>query len=351
MAKKWFLSLAITFGVLLLISFISKNTKITFDKDSKYTAKLPNLMRVAHFTNESEKDFYKNIYVNKQPLPEIGDNDVLVYVKSATFTQRDFDFFKLNKGRKDFVPCSDFSGIVVKVGSRVKMYEIGDRVFGIADIDNGRGACADYVAVAQNNIYTIPYSLTFKQASMIPTPALLNWFALHNLQKQGLKKGKVLIDDAMSEVGIMLTGLLVASGFEVTAVDDDSVESWAIGYGVNNFIPNTKFPEFSAMLKGSYDIVINLHKGLPVNELLPLVKQRGTFISYEKSSVKRDDIKMLIVDNKLIDKEVFAKMARLVHLGKLQVNVTQEYGLEHIRDAYMMAAKGNSNGKVVVNIN
>lgn len=351
MAKKWLLSLVITFFIITAIPFLANNIKVSFDKDSKYVAELPKTMRTAHIKNESDKDFYKNIYISRTKLPEIGDEDVLVYVKSATFTQRDFSFFKSNKDKKEFVPCSDFSGVVVRVGKKVKRYEIGDKVFGIADLENGKGACADYVSVAQNNIYTLPYSLTFKQAAMIPTPALLNWFTLHNLEKQGLKKGKVLIDDAISEVGIMLTGLLSRNGFEVTAIDDESVETWVEGYGIKNFISNSAFETEKQKLLNSYDIVIDLNKGIPIKELIKLVKPKGTFITYEQTNEKRDDIRMLIIDNKLIDKEIFAKMSRLVHLGKLKVNVVQEYGLEHIRDAYIRAVKGNNNGKVVVNVN
>ena len=247
--------------------------------------------------------------------------------------------------------CSDFSGVVVKVGSKVKYYEIGDKVFGIADLDKNKGACADYVAVSQNNVYLLPYSLTFKQASAIPTPALLNWLALHNLQKQGLKKGKVLIDDAISEVGIMLTGLLVRNNFEVSAIDDESIESWVNNFGVKNFIANTKFDEQKEVLLNKYDVVINLRNGIPSEELIKLVKPQGILISYEPVKITRNDIKVLVIDNNKIDKEVFAKMARLVHLGKLQINVVKEFGLEHIRDAYIRAIKGNVNGKIVVNVN
>ena len=351
MVRKFLLSLLITFAIVIFASYIVKNTKLSLDKDAKYRAVLPATMRVAHIKNESSKDFYKNIYVDRRPVPDIDDDEVLVYVKAATFTNRDYDFFKHNPGRSDFVPCSDFSGIVVRVGKKVKKYEIGDKVFGIADLDKNKGACADYVAVSQNNVYLLPYSLTFKQAATIPTPALLDWLALHNLQKRGLKRGTVLIDDAISEVGIMLTGLLVRNGFEVSAIDDESVESWVSSFGVKKFIPNTRFDEDKKQLKHYYDVVINLHGNIPHTELLDLVKVGGLFLSYDPVSIKRDDIKTIVIDNSKIDKEVFAKMARLVHLGKLHINVVKEFGIEHIRDAYMRAIKGNINGKIVINVN
>ena len=351
MAKKWLLSLLITFCITVFASYIVSNTKIGFDKNSKYKIDLPDKMRVAHIKNESDRNFYKNIYIDKRDIPEIDENEVLVYVKSATFTSRDYDFFKRNPGRKEFVPCSDFSGVIVKVGNKVKTYEVGDRVFGIADIDNNNGACADYVAVPQNNIYTIPYSLTFKQSAMIPTPSLLNWLALHNLNKQGISKGEVLIDNAISEDGIMLTGLLSQNGFKVTAIDDESVETWAKGLGVDKFIANTDIDENFLKLRYNYDVVINLRDGIPATTMAKFLKRNGTFISLEPISITRNDIKTVVIDNKKISKDVFAKMARLVHLGKLRINIVKEFSLEHVRDAYIRAIKGNNNGKVVVNVN
>ena len=110
--------------------------------------------------------------------------------------------------------------------------------------------------------------------------------------------------------------------------------------------------EHKKELEGKYDVVINLKHGMAVEDLLKFVKKGGTFISFEKMAAgKHDDVKIMVIDNAKITKDVFEKMARLVHLGKLKINVAKEFGLEHIRDAYMRSEKGNLDGKVIVNIN
>ena len=354
MKGKVLLSLCISFIVLIFLDRIISNTKIILDKDSIYNAKLPEKMKVAYITNETKKDFYKNIQVKNEELPEISDNEVLVYVKSASFTQRDFDFFKSKKDKKSFVPCSDFSGIIVRTGKNVKKYEIGDKVFGIADILNGKGACSQYISVPQNNIYSMPYSLSFSQAASIPTPSLLNWLAVHNIEKKGLKKADVLIDDAISETGIMLTGLLVRSGFKVTALDDENIKSWVSAFGVSEFVSKEEIESKKNSMVKKFDVVINLKYGLSSDLLMSFVKKNGMFMSFEEienASKIRKDIKTLIIDNKKIDNKIFSKMARLVHLGKLQVNIVKEFDLDHIRDAYVRAEKGNLNGNIVVKVN
>ena len=349
--KKWFFSVFITFVFVIVATFVTKNVNITFDKDSKYKVDLPKVMRVAYFTNKKGEEFYKSIRVDRTNLPEVGDDEVLVYVKTATFSQSDFDFIETNKRKDKFVPCSDFSGVVVRVGNNVRRYEIGDKVFGIVDVKNRNGACADYVAVPQNNVYTIPYSLTYKQSASIPTPALLNWLAVYNLKKQVLDRGEVLIDDAVSETGVMLNGLLKQNGFNITAVDEENMRNSSVLYDVKKFISNKEFDSEINNIKGKYDVVINMKQGLPVSKLLSAVKIGGTFISFEKVNIERKDVKVIIIDNAKVDRETFAKMARLVHLGKLQVKIVQEFGLESIREAYKMVEKGNINGKIVINVN
>ena len=339
-------------GILVLVLFAEKYVTISFDRNSIYKVDLPEQMRVARYANNSQKNLYKNLYVDTREVPSIGNDDVLVAVYSASFTERDFEFFKSdgNKGKNEFVPCSDFSGRVVAVGENVKKYEIGDKVFGTVDVNNNDGACAEYVKVPQNNIGVIPYSLTFKQAASIPTPALLNWFAVHSIEKKGKKRGVVLIDDSMSETGIMLTGLLVRNGFDVVAVDNKDVRNWAYSFGVKEFIDSDGFSQKKKEMSERYDVVFNLRNGLPVSDLIGLVKKGGEFISFEKVAEKRNDIKIRVINYNLIDSNIFAKMARLVHLGKLNINIAREYNLEQIKDAYMRAEKGNLDGKVVVNI-
>lgn len=347
----------ILFASVFAIFVANKYVKLSTDKDSVYKVKLPEKMKVAHCVSNGVNDLYSKFYIDEKPLPKVGDNEVLVAVSVASFSQRDFEYAKGSVGsaknknkEKDFVPCSDFSGKVVGMGKNVKDYEIGDRVFGIADITKENGACAQYISVPRNNVSRIPYSLTDKQAASIPTPALLNWFAFNSLEKKGKKNGLVLIDDAISETGIMLTGLLVRNGFKVSAIDNKFVEGWALGFGIDDFIKSEEFGAKKASMQNKYDVVFNLRHGLAVKELLPLVKKGGEFVSFEDIKDRRGDIKIKVLNPELIDGEVFSKMARLVHLGKIQIKVAREFELSQIRDAYIRAKKGNLDGKVIVKI-
>ena len=96
------------------------------------------------------------------------------------------------------------------------------------------------------------------------------------------------------------------------------------------------------------EVLSKLAESYEQNRLEHYSKELDKYI--EKVKEKRNDIKIRVVNYDLIDVAIFAKMARLVHLGKLSINVAREYNLAQIKDAYMRAEKGNLDGKVVVNI-
>ena len=158
--------------------------------------------------------YYKNIKIEKASLPDISDNQVLVKVKYASLNAIDFQIKNSLKHNESFIPCSDFSGVVVKVGEKVKKFEIGDEVFGIADFKNG--ACAEYIAVSQDYIGIKPFSLSFAQAAIIPTPGIYAW---NMIEKAKISEGSsVLLDEAFSETGAIIGALAKNNSAQKTAI-------------------------------------------------------------------------------------------------------------------------------------
>jgi threonine dehydrogenase-like Zn-dependent dehydrogenase len=135
------------------------------------------------------------------PVPEIGDDDLLVEVKAAGVCGSDIAFDNgdhANILRPPVVLGHEFSGVVAKVGKNVTKWKIGDRVVS----DNTGTACgtcyacgtADYLscperlgigygmdggftkyvkilgktlAVFPNSLMSIPESITFEEAAIL----------------------------------------------------------------------------------------------------------------------------------------------------------------------------------------
>ena len=68
------------------------------------------------------------------PEPEVGDGDVLVKVSAASINPldmmvRDGEFKRLLKYRTPFVLGHDGAGVVTRVGSAVRDFQVGDEVY------------------------------------------------------------------------------------------------------------------------------------------------------------------------------------------------------------------------------
>ena len=64
------------------------------------------------------------------PIPEIGDEDILVEVGAATICGADMKHFRVDNGSDEFnsIRGHEFAGTIAKVGSKVTDWHVGQRV-------------------------------------------------------------------------------------------------------------------------------------------------------------------------------------------------------------------------------
>src|ERR1700722_8297525 len=107
------------------------------------------------------------------PMPEVGENDVLVKMHGRSVHPYDWDLLRgepyllrLSAGfrrPKNHDMGIDDAGTVSAVGKNVARFKIGDDVFGIA-----RGAFAEYAVANEERLAAKPDALTFEAAASIP---------------------------------------------------------------------------------------------------------------------------------------------------------------------------------------
>jgi len=130
------------------------------------------------------------------PVPEMGNNDVLVEIHAAGVNPldakiRDGEFKLILPYRLPLTLGNDLAGVVVQVGSRVRRFKVGDEVYGRPDKDR-IGTFAECIAVNEDDLALKPKALTMEEAASIPLVGLTAWQALVETAK--LKAGqKVLI--------------------------------------------------------------------------------------------------------------------------------------------------------------
>ena len=113
------------------------------------------------------------IVVREMPVPVIGEHDVLVRQRASNVSPADLAsrsgdpflirfFMGLTKPTQP-IPGGAVSGVVEHVGSAVKTFTPGDRVFGTTDPKPG--AMAEFVVVrADGALVTMPERLSFEEA-------------------------------------------------------------------------------------------------------------------------------------------------------------------------------------------
>lgn len=141
----------------------------------------------------------ENLTLDTVEIPTVGPNDVLIKVGAVSLNVRDKaivdGIYEPDMIPKQLIPVSDAAGTVVKVGTNVTRYKIGDRVTphlyskwiegapapNEPDFCFGAplpGGLAEYMVIHEELAVLAPETLTDEEASTLPIAALTAWYSL-----------------------------------------------------------------------------------------------------------------------------------------------------------------------------
>lgn len=215
------------------------------------------------------------------PVPEIGDDEVLVEVVAAGVDRGAWHFmtgrpylmrllgFGLRRPTCQ-IPGTNFSGRIKEMGSAVTGFEVGEPVYG-----SGRGTFAEVCVARADHVARKPSTLSFEEASVVPYAGYVAWQAVHD--HGHVRSGdRVLVVGASGAVGSFAVQLAVAAGAHVTGVCGprgiDLVRSW----GVDNVIDYIT-EDFSTS-RSSYDLVVDVFGRAPIRRLRRTLARRGRLV-------------------------------------------------------------------------
>ncbi|MFC8193868.1 NADP-dependent oxidoreductase [Streptomyces sp. NPDC057298] len=214
------------------------------------------------------------------PDPQMGAEDVLVRIDAASVNPLDM---KIRKGElKAIVPYrlplvlgNDFAGTVVRVGSSVTRFSVGDEVYARPDKDR-IGTFAERIAVHQDDLALKPASLTMTEAASLPLVALTAWQAL--VERANVQPGqKVLIHAGAGGLGSVTIQLAKALGAHVATTASTAKVGLVKELGADEVI-DYRTQDFSEVLHG-YDVVLDSLGGETLTKSLRVLKPGGIVIS------------------------------------------------------------------------
>ncbi|XP_015957085.1 2-methylene-furan-3-one reductase [Arachis duranensis] len=147
-------------------------------------------------------------------VPDVKEDQVLVKVVAAALNpvdaKRRQGKFKATDSPLPTVPGYDVAGVVVKVGSKVKDFKVGDEVYG--DVNEKAlegpkqfGSLAEYTAVEERLLAPKPKNLNFAEAASLP---LAIETAYEGLERLGFSPGKsILVLNGSGGVGTLVIQL------------------------------------------------------------------------------------------------------------------------------------------------
>ncbi|MBK8615012.1 MAG: NADP-dependent oxidoreductase [Flavobacteriales bacterium] len=214
------------------------------------------------------------------PEPEVRAGDVLVRVHAAGLNVLDSkirtgEFKLLLPYRFPLILGNDAAGVVVKVGSKVKRFKVGDEVYARPDKDR-IGTFAEFIAMDENDVALKPKSLSMEEAASIPLVGLTAWQAL--VEMADLKKGqKVFIQAGSGGVGTFAIQLAKHLGATVATTTSAANVELVKSLGADVVI-DYKTQDFETKLK-DYDVVLNSQDGKTLQKSLRILKPGGKLIS------------------------------------------------------------------------
>ena len=198
------------------------------------------------------------VRAGEMPDQQLREDDVLVQIHAAGVNLldskiRDGEFKLILPYRLPLILGNDVAGVVVRVGSRVRRFKVGDEVYARPDKDR-IGAFAEFISMNENDVAMKPKELTMEEAASIPLVGLTAWQAL--IERANLKQGqKVFIQAGSGGVGTFAIQLAKHVGAIVATTTSTANLDLVQRLGADIVIDYKK-DDFETILH-AYDVVLH----------------------------------------------------------------------------------------------
>lgn len=328
-------------------------------------------MKAAIYTQYGAPDVVQ-IRTVATPVPKVNEVLIKIHVTSVNRTDCGFlrgqpfiaRFFSGLPRPKMQILGNEFSGEIVEIGTAVKSFNVGDKVFGMNGVSFGMHA--QYICLPEDAaIAPLPSSFSYQEAGAICEGA---FYALNYFNAIPHQPGAhILIHGATGAIGTAAVQLAKHFGLKITAVGNTKNIALVKSLGAERVVDYLK-EDFTKVLRGPFDYIFDAVGKTTFGSCKHLLKPKGLFFATEFGPYAQNAWyalwsglfgRMPFANGKkvLFPLPVDKKAREMVHFfkdlmdnGELRSVVDRQYSLEEIVEAYRYVELGEKTGSVVINV-
>ncbi|KAK1149639.1 hypothetical protein N8T08_005191 [Aspergillus melleus] len=330
----------------------------------------------------------ESLQYTEQPIPELGDKQVLVKIQGASLNYRDLLIiqgkypFDLKEG---VVPGSDGAGTILAVGKHVTRFQPGDKVVTIINqqhlagsmnarsLKSGLGGSLDGTlrtvgAFDEDGLVAMPEGLSFTEAATLSCAGLTAWNALFGLDGKRVMPGQWVLTQGTGGVSLFAIRFAKAVGARVIATTSTAEKvEFLETLGVDRVVNYREVPEWGSLAKEltggiGVDLVVEVAGGSTLRESVASLKLDGLISVVGAVGGQGKEIPNLLdtwlnlftargvwVGNRLQMEE----MCRAIEASPDRLRPVvdpQVFTLETVKEAYGYLELGKHHGKVCIEI-
>jgi NADPH:quinone reductase-like Zn-dependent oxidoreductase len=310
------------------------------------------------------------------PEPIVREDEVLVEIYAASVNLLDSKIksgeFKLILPYKmPLILGHDVAGVIIKVGSRVKNFKVGDEIYARPS-DFHIGTFAEFISINEKDVALKPNNLTMEEAASIPLVGLTAWQAL--VEKSKVQKGqKVFIQAGSGGVGTF--AIQLAKHLDATVATTASEKSFDFlkNLGADVLIDYKK-QNFEDVLI-DYDVVLNSQDSKTLEKSFEIVKSQGKIISISgpptpvfaeefnlpwyvkfvtkllsskvRKIAKKQNVNYSFLFMKANGKQL-AEITKVIESGIIKPVIDKVFPFQNTNEAVKYVESGRAKGKVVI---
>lgn len=297
----------------------------------------------------------ENLEIVEYKNPTPNDNEVLIKIYATSVTDSDIFIRSSNVPLRMLIPFrlmigilkprneilgEVFSGVIEKIGTRIKRFKVGDQVYGITGMSLGAYAeykCMKEIDSKKGCIAIKPGNISFEEATAAAYGGLLafQFLEVRNIQPNQ----KVLIYGASGTSGTIAIQYAKHLGAEVTGVCSAKNIEFIKSLGADKTLDYTKRESISKL--EVYDFILDAVGKRKTSQLKDACKQSlkngGKYVSIDDSAL-------------ICSSERLNRINELVESKKITPINDRCYPFEQIIDAHRFVELGHKKGGVEITV-